>query len=132
MKRTSIVLESSASSTSAYSPGLVVELSDAKLIFLSGQTAMDANGNILSEDIEEQTRFVFENIRKLLTQAGASFDDVVKSQMFMTDIKDFSKVSPIRNEYFATSRPVNTLLEVSSLVSKGIKIEIEVIAIAPK
>ena len=67
--------------------------------------------------------------QKILKEANSSLDDVVKAQIFLTDINDFSKVSPIRNKYFANSKPVSTLVEVNSLVKKGCKIEIEVIAI---
>lgn len=116
----------------AYSHGLTVELSDAKLVFATGQIAMDKEGNVVSDDIEEQTRFVFENIKQILETADASFKDVVKAQIFLTDIKDFAKVSPIRNEYFEESKPVSTLVEVSALVKEGCKIEVEVIAIAKK
>ena len=116
----------------AYSHGLKVELSDAVMIFVTGQIALDAEGKVVSDDIGDQTRFVFENIRKILAAAGSSFQDVVKAQIFLTNIGDFSHVSPIRNEYFGESKPVSTLLEVSALVKAGCKIEIEVIAIAAR
>ena len=116
----------------AYSHGLKVELADAVWVFVTGQIAMDANGNVVSDDIEVQAQFVFENIRKILDGASVSFNDVVKAQIFLTDINDFGKVSPIRNEYFGSAKPVSTLVEVSSLVKEGCRIEVEVIAIAPK
>ncbi len=132
MKTKQIIPESFTPTMGAYSHGLTVELSDAKLVFVTGQIAMDKEGNVVSEDIEEQTRFVFENIKQILEAAGAGFKDVVKAQLFLTDIKDFAKVSPIRNEYFGKSKPVSTLVEVSALVKEGCKIEVEVIAIAAK
>lgn len=116
----------------AYSHGLVVPVGDSNLIFITGQIAMDKDGNVISDDIEEQTKFVFENIGEILKASKASFEDVVKAQIFLTDITDFPKVSPIRNEYFSKSEPVSTLVEVSSLVKQGCKIEIEVIAITPR
>ena len=58
---------------------------------------------------------------------------VMESKRYIpADINDFAKVSPIRNKYFANSKPVSTLVEVNSLVKKGCKIEIEVIAIKEK
>lgn len=116
----------------AYSHGLKVDIGDKEMIFVTGQIAQDANGNVVCEDIEGQTEYVFNCIQKILNEANSSLDDVVKTQIFLTDINDFSKVSPIRNKYFANSKPVSTLVEVSSLVKKGCKIEIEVIAIKDK
>ena len=116
----------------AYSHGIKVDIGDKEMIFVTGQIAQDANGNVVCEDIEGQTEYVFNCIQKILNEANSSLDDVVKTQIFLTDINDFSKVSPIRNKYFANSKPVSTLVEVSSLVKKGCKIEIEVIAIKDK
>ena len=117
----------------AYSHGLKVELGNNKeMIFVTGQIAQDSNGNVVCDDIEGQTEYVFNCIQNILKEADSSLVDVVKTQIFLTDINDFSKVSPIRNKYFANSKPVSTLVEVSSLVKKGCKIEIEVIAIKEK
>lgn len=116
----------------AYSHGVTVEISEALLIFVTGQIAIDEKGQLISDDIEIQTRYVFERVRKVLESSGSSFLDVVKAQIFLTDINDFSKVSPIRNEYFAQSKPVSTLLQVSALAKEGCKVEVEVIAIKKK
>lgn len=113
----------------AYSHGLEVDLGVAKLVFVTGQIAMNKDGEVVSDDIEEQTRFVFENIKQILLEADATFEDVVKAQIFLLDIKDFGRVSPIRNEYFGDSKPVSTLVEVTSLVKEGCKIEVEVLAV---
>ena len=100
MKKTKITPESFTPTMGAYSHGLKVKTADCSWIFVTGQIAMDKNGEVVSDDIEVQTRFVFENITKILCDAGASMDDVVKAQIFLTDINDFAKVTPIRNEYF--------------------------------
>jgi reactive intermediate/imine deaminase len=130
MKKDKITPREFTPTMGAYSHGLKVITGDAKWIFVTGQIAMDSNGEVVSNDIEKQTKFVFENIKSILEEAGASFADVVKTQIFLTDINDFSKVSPIRNEYYEDSEPVSTLVEVSALVKKRCKIEVEVIAIA--
>lgn len=132
MFKESLMPEDGAEIMGAYSHGLKVDLGNSEMIFVTGQIAQDSNGNVVCEDIEGQTEYVFECIQKILKEANASLDDVVKTQIFLTDINDFSKVSPIRNKYFAVSRPVSTLVEVNSLVKKGCKIEIEVIAIKKK
>ena len=132
MKKERILPKDGAEIMGAYSHGIKVDIGDKEMIFVTGQMAQDANGNVVCEDIEGQTEYVFNCIQKILNEANSSLDDVVKTQIFLTDINYFSKVSPIRNKYFANSKPVSTLVEVSSLVKKGCKIEIEVIAIKDK
>ena len=132
MKKERLSPKDGAEIMGAYSHGIKVDIGDKEMIFVTGQIAQDANGNVVCEDIEGQTEYVFNCIQNILNEANSSLDDVVKTQIFLTDINDFSKVSPIRNKYFANSKPVSTLVEVSSLVKKGCKIEIEVIAIKDK
>lgn len=71
-------------------------------------------------------------MQNILKEAGASLDDVVKATIYVTDINDFPKISPIRNKYFKNSQPVSTLVKVSKLVKEGSKIEVEVIAVKSK
>lgn len=133
MFKESIIPSGSAEIMGAYSHGLKVDLGNNKeMIFVTGQIAQDSEGNVVCDDIKGQTEYVFESIQKILAEVGSSLDDVVKAQIFLTDMNDFSLVSPIRNKYFEKSKPVSTLVEVSSLVKKGCKIEIEVIAIREK
>ena len=130
--KTQISPKNSAEIMGAYSHGLKVDIGDSEMIFVTGQIAQDSKGNVVCEDIEGQTEYVFNCIQQILNEADSSLDDVVKAQIFLTDISDFAKVSPIRNKYFAKSKPVSTLVEVSSLVKKGCNIEVEVIAIKKK
>ena len=114
----------------AYSHGYKVEIGDAALIFTTGQIAMDKNGNVLyPNDPAKQAEFVFESLQKILNQAGASLDDVVKATVFVTDMNDFAKISKVRNKYFKNSEPVSTLVEVKKLVKEGCRVEIEVVAV---
>src|SRR3954467_14348701 len=95
-----------------YSPAKKIDLGSVFLIFVSGQQVdKDENNSAITDDIEEQTEIVFKNIEKILKAANASIDDVVKAQIFLTDISDFKKVSAIRDRWFANSKPVSTLLE---------------------
>jgi 2-iminobutanoate/2-iminopropanoate deaminase len=108
-------------------------LGNAYLIFVSGQQVdKNENNEATTDDIEEQTELVFQALEKTLKAADASMDDVVKAQIFLTDINDFSKVSAIRDKWFIKSKPVSTLLEVNAMTRKGAKIEIEVTAIVKK
>jgi reactive intermediate/imine deaminase len=117
----------------AYSQGLKVDIGDKAMVFVSGQLAMDADGNpVAPNDIGAQTRYIFENIKKILAEADATLEDVVKVQIFVTDVSKFPQVSAVRNEYLGEIRPVSTLLEISRTVKDGCDIEIEVIAIAEK
>jgi 2-iminobutanoate/2-iminopropanoate deaminase len=114
----------------AYSQGLKVDIGDKTMVFVSGQLAMDEEGNpIAPNDISAQTRYVFENIKAILGNAGAVLEDVVKVQIFLTDISKFSQVSAVRNEYLEHIRPVSTLVEINRTVKDGCDVEIEVIAI---
>lgn len=116
-----------------YSPAKKIDIGGAFLIFVSGQqVGKNENNEAITDDIEEQTELVFQAIEKTLQAAGASIDDVVKAQIFLTDINDFSKISAVRDKWFAKSKPVSTLLEVSSMTRKGAKIEVEVTAVIKK
>jgi len=117
----------------AYSQALKVDVGDKVMIFVSGQLAMDAEGNpVAPDDISKQTRYIFENIKKILAEAGAKLEDVVKVQIFMTDISKFSQFTVVRNEYLEHIKPVSTLVEISKTVKAGCDVEVEVIAIAEK
>jgi len=118
---------------SAHSPAVSVPLPGADMIFVTGQVAVDADDNIVApNDAKTQAIFVFENIQKILAEAGASLDDVVKVQMFVTNIDDFAVVSSVRNQYLDKARPASTLFEVSALVEEGCVVEIEAIAVKLK
>ncbi|MEW6084261.1 MAG: RidA family protein [Chloroflexota bacterium] len=114
----------------AYSQGLKVDIGDKAMVFVSGQLAMDADGNpVAPGDFGAQTRFIFENIKRVLGEAGAALEDVVKVQIFVTDMSKFPQVSAVRNKYLGDIRPVSALLEINRTVKDGCDIEIEVTAI---
>jgi len=116
-----------------YSPAKKIDLGGAFLIFVSGQQVdKDENNKVITDDIEEQTELVFQAIGETLKAANASIDDVVKAQIFLTDMSNFPKVSAIRDKWFAKSKPVSTLIEVNAMTRKGAKIEIEVTAVIKK
>jgi len=116
-----------------YSPAKKIDLGNAYLIYVSGQQVDKNEANeAVTDDVEEQTELVFQALEKTLKAADASMDDVVKAQIFLTDMKDFLKVSAIRDEWFKNSKPVSTLVEVNAMTRKGAKIEIEVTAVVKK
>lgn len=133
MLKTKINSNQFAKRLGAYSHGYTVEIGDTKLIFTTGQIALDKDGNVLyPDDAEKQSEYIYESLQCILKDSGATLDDVIKTTVFLTNINDFSKVSPIRNKYFQNSEPVSTLVEVSKLVKPGCCVEIEVIAVKQK
>jgi len=124
-----ILIPKGSEAKKTYSHGIAVPIGDKEMIFVTGQIAAENGKAIAPNDIEKQTEFVFEAIDSILKEANSSLDDVVKAVIYVKDINDFSKISPIRNKYFEKSKPVSTLVEISNTVREGCDIEIDVIAI---
>ena len=119
--------------TKSYSQGLLVPLGNADILFVTGQVAQDINGEVVApNDAKAQTELIYARIADILTDAGMSMDDVVKAQIFLTDIADGPIVSTIRDQVFKVAKPVSTLVEVRNLVKPGCCVEIEIIAVKLK
>lgn len=117
----------------SYSPAKKIDMGGYYLIYVSGvQAPKDNNHRVVTDDVEEQTKLVFEDISKILAHADATLDDVVKAVIYITDMNDFDKISAIRGEAFKNSMPVSTLVQVNRMTRDGAKIEIEVTAIVKK
>lgn len=107
-----------------YSPA--VEAGD--LVYFSGQIPIDsATGKIIEGDIKTQTLQCLKNLSTVLEAAGTNSDDVVKTTVYLTDMKDYAVVNEIYGEYFKAPYPARTAIAVSAL-PLGSKVEIEVIA----
>jgi 2-iminobutanoate/2-iminopropanoate deaminase len=101
-----------------------------ELLFVSGVVPVDGDGRLVrADDVVEQTRQVFANLAAVLAAAGATFADVVKVNVYLTDIADRVRINPVRQEIFGDVRPASTLVEVSALAVPGAKIEIEAVAL---
>ncbi len=98
------------------------------LLFLSGCIGCDEHTRIVSDDVVEQTRQVFRNMGAILEAAGASFADILKVTVYLTDVNDRAAINPVRQEFFGSSRPASTLVEISQLALPGAKVEIEAVA----
>ncbi len=97
-------------------------------VFISGQIAIDPKTQeMVKGGIEEQTKQVMENIGAILKEAGLSFDNVIKTTIYLKNLSDFEIVNKIYGEYFKEHKPARATVEVSNL-PKGALIEIEVIA----
>ncbi len=96
-------------------------------LYISGIPPLDAKGNVVSEDPAAQTRQVFENMKLILDAAGATFADILRVTVYLTDVEDRKKINPVRKEYFGAARPASTLIGVKELAIPGMKVEIEAI-----
>lgn len=98
------------------------------LLFCSGQVAIDPKNNqVLTGDVKSQTEQVMKNIEAVLKAGGAGFQNVVKTTIFLTDMKDFATVNEIYGRYFPQNPPARSTVQVSGL-PKGVNVEIEVLA----
>jgi enamine deaminase RidA (YjgF/YER057c/UK114 family) len=110
-----------------YSHVVVVEA--RKTIFVSGQLARNAKGEVVGQgDMRAQIRQTGENIKAALAAAGATLQDVVKTNTYVTDIEEFFKHTDVRMEYFG-ALPTSTTVEVRRLAHPDLLVEIEVIAV---
>lgn len=102
------------------------------MLFVSGLAPLDADMNVVGgDDAAEQTRQVLSNLKRVLDAAGATFDDVLKVTVFLTDVNDREKINPVRAEFFGDALSASTLVEVSDLAVPGMKVEIEAVVGIP-
>ena len=98
------------------------------LLFLSGQIPLDpATGAMVEGDITAQTQQVFANLKAVLAEAGASFDHVVKTTVFLADMNDFATVNEIYGTYFSSPAPARATVQAARL-PKDARVEIDLIA----
>jgi len=101
-----------------------------KFVHVSGTTATDANGKLVGiGDPGAQTVQALGNIRRALESVGAKLEDVVRTRIYVTDISRWEEVGKAHGSFFRDIRPTNTMVEVKSLVSPEMLVEIEAEAI---
>ena len=99
------------------------------MVYTSGQIPLDpATGTVVGEDIRTQAEQVMKNLSAVLTAAGSSFENAVKTTCFLADMADFAAFNEIYAAYFTTS-PARSCVAVKTL-PKGVLVEVEVIALA--
>ncbi len=97
-------------------------------VFLSGQIALNpATGELVTGDIKTETKLVMENIKAILVEAGIDFSNIVKSTIFLMDMKQFTVVNEVYGGFFPENAPARETVQVSGL-PKGVNVEISVIA----
>ncbi len=99
-------------------------------IFVSGQVAKDENGNMCVGNIEEETRWTIESIRRVLKLDGADLEDVVKVTVYLADARNFGRYNKVFAEYFAEGRLSRTTVEARAVIE--CRIEMDAIAYKPR
>lgn len=102
------------------------------MVEVAGTTAMDDDQLIGKGDAYAQTRFIIQKIEKALSEAGSSLNDVVRTRIFITNIKDWEQVGKAHGEFFGSIKPASTMVEVGALIHPDLLVEIEVSAIIPQ
>jgi 2-iminobutanoate/2-iminopropanoate deaminase len=101
----------------------------AGMIFCSGQIPIDpASGNIVSEDVTEQTEQVLKNLSEVLSAGGAGLGDVVKTTVFLADMNDFQAMNEVYARHFSDNKPARATVQAARL-PRDVKVEIECIAV---
>ena len=99
------------------------------MLFISGQVCIDpATGELKNKDIQQETHQVMHNLRAILTEAGLTFNNVVKTTIFITDMHRFSEVNEVYGKYFTGDFPARETVQVSAL-PKFVNVEISMIAV---
>jgi 2-iminobutanoate/2-iminopropanoate deaminase len=118
--------------TSSEAPAAIGPYSQAVMVgewlFLSGQIPLNPkSGEVVVESIESATTQVMENLAAVLAAAGLTFDHVVKTTIYMTDLNDFGRVNAVYGKYFPANPPARATVQVAAL-PRGVPVEIDAIA----
>ena len=108
---------------------LATRLEAGRLLYISGQVAWDASGNIVGTgDVRTQAQQVFRNLQNVLQAAGGDFKDLMKITTYITNIEDFPALAEVRSAVFQGELPASTLIVVKSLFNPDFLIEVEGVA----
>lgn len=124
MSKTVIQTDQAPAAVGPYSQAIHM----GNLLFTAGQLGIDPSSKQLVEGVEAQTRQALENIKAILTAAGASLEQVVKTTVFLQDMNDFAAMNAIYATYFAADPPARSTVQVAKLPMGGL-VEIETITV---
>jgi 2-iminobutanoate/2-iminopropanoate deaminase len=123
--RQAVSTEQAPKAIGPYSQGIRA----ANLLFVSGQIPIDpSTGHLIQGDIAAQTRRVFDNLTAILTAAGGSLENVMRTTVFLADMGDFTAMNEVYAGYFSTPAPARSTVQAARL-PKDARIEIDVIAV---
>jgi 2-iminobutanoate/2-iminopropanoate deaminase len=110
-----------------YSQGVVA----GGFLFTAGQIALDpATGEVVTGDVGAQATRVLQNLTAVLAAAGATWNDVVKTTVFLQDMNDFAKVNEVYSAALGSARPARTTVAVAGL-PRGVRVEIDAVVKIP-
>ena len=117
-----------------YSHAVEVDLGTSKMLLISGQVALDKEGNLVGKgDLAKQSEQVFTNIKAIIEDAGGNMNDLVKIGIFMLDASQVTTLRDVRDRFInVKQRPASTLVQVSRLYRDDLLIEIEATAVIQK
>ncbi|HEV8365586.1 MAG TPA: RidA family protein [Gemmatimonadaceae bacterium] len=123
-----IQTEDAPSAIGPYSQGVVA----GGFLFTAGQIALDpATGEVVPGDVAAQAARVLQNLTAVLSAAGASWSDVVKTTVYLQDMNDFAKVNEVYSAALGAARPARTTVAVAGL-PRGVRVEIDAVAKLPQ
>jgi 2-iminobutanoate/2-iminopropanoate deaminase len=124
-RRQSVSTESAPKAIGPYSQAIRA----GSMLFLSGQIPLDpSTGQLVEGDIAEQTHRVFKNLSAILDAAGASFEQVVRTTVYLADMNDFAAMNAVYGTYFTSPAPARSTVQAARL-PKDARIEIDLIAV---
>jgi 2-iminobutanoate/2-iminopropanoate deaminase len=98
-------------------------------LYISGQICIDpGTGNLKNQDIQEETHTVMQNLKAILSEAGMSFSNAVKTTIFITDMNRFGEINEVYGKYFSGDFPARETVQVAAL-PKFVNVEISMIAV---
>lgn len=102
------------------------------LLFISGMAPVDADSKLVgANDPAAQTRQILLNVKACLDAAGATFADILKVTVYLTNIDDRTLINPVRQEFFGSAKPASTLIGVAQLAIPGMVVEIDAVVGIP-
>lgn len=122
------------STPKGYSHVAVIDLGNSKMLILSGQVSLDAQGNLVGKgDITRQTEQVFTNIKNAIIENGGTMHNIVKLGYYLVDGTEIQPIRDVRDKFINTKNPpVSTLVKISKLFRDDLLVEIEATCIIPK
>ncbi len=124
MEKTMINTEKAPAAIGPYSQGIKI----GNFVFSSGQLPVNpTNGELVTGDIQKETKQCLENLKAVLEEAGSSLDDAIKITVFIKDMNQFGKINEVYAQFFPNDKPARSCVEVARL-PKDANIEIEGIA----